>query len=272
MSAHPPIDLDVDAKEAAESGLFTVPALVARKRGAELERFQARVVGLSERSSLNLRASMETCTDPAMLWALHEVLMRRGIPPVMRGPRPWHLGQQGRFVEVCADVAWLMATNPVHRPRYRLAQAIFKARWGSNAWWELMRRQFGLHGSVRGLVLALGLSSEQRQQLRALQTADRARLFEKLHGASFGQLLDCVESALRDRPDKSGQTDPRTTSIRRVQLWRVHRLLGEGPSRTASTWQALSGEAMTRQQVAKQLAAVEKIALAFERAAVEVES
>ncbi len=271
MSTHPPIDLDVDPKEAAESGLFTVPALVARKRGAELERFHARVAGLAERSSLDLRASMETCTDPAMLWALHEALMRRGIPPVLRGPRSWHLGQQGRFIEICADVAWLMATDPTHRPRYRLAQAIFKARCDSDAWWGLMLRQFGRSGDVRGLVLALGLSDGQRPHLRALQTAARARLFEKLHGPNFGRLLDRIETALRDRPDLSGQTDPRATATRRAQLWRVHRLLGDGPTGTAYAWKVLSGEALTRQQVAKQLAAAEEVALAFERVAVDVE-
>lgn len=270
MSVHPAIDLD--AKEAAESGLFTVPALVGRKRGAELERFYARVAGLAERSILDLRASMETCPDPAMLWALHEALMRRGIPPVLRGPRPWHLGQQGRFIEVAADVAWLMATDPEHHPRYRLAQAVFKNRWGSDAWWVLMLRQFGRPGAVRGLVLALGLNDGQRQHLRALQTATRARLFEKLHGPSFGRLLDCIETALRDRPDLSGQTDPRATATRRAQLWRLHRLLGTGPAETARVWAALSGEALTRQQVAKQLAAVEEVALAFERVAVDVES
>lgn len=270
MASHPAIDLDVT--EAAECGLHTVPAIVARKHGAELERFNARVTGLAERSSLDLRASVETCADPALLWEIHMELMRRGVPPVLRGPRPWNLGQQGRFIEVCADVAWLQATNPGHRPRYRLARAIFQAGWGTDAWWPLMLRQFGRSGAVRGLALALGLSDDQRQQLRAMQTATRTRLFEKLHGDSFGRLLDCIETALRDRPDKSGQTDPRATAIRRTQLWRIHRLMGEGPSGTAATWKALSGEALTRQQVAKQLDAVREAALEFERAAVDAEN
>lgn len=271
MSTHPPIDLDVDAEEAAECGLFTVPALVARKRGPELERFNARVAALAERGTLDLRASVGTSPDPAALWALHMELMRRGIPPVLRGPRPWHLGQQGRFVEFASDVAWVMATDPGHRGRYGLAKAIFKTGWGTDGWWALMLRQFGRAGNVRGLVLALGLSDVQRQHLRTLQTAQRARLFEKLHGPSFGRLLDCIETALRHRPDKSGQTDPRTTATRRAQLWRVHRLLGDGPTGTAYAWKVLSGEALTRQQVARQLAAVEEVALAFERVAVDVE-
>lgn len=37
MGTHPAIDLD--AKEAAECGLFSAPELLARKRGQELERF-----------------------------------------------------------------------------------------------------------------------------------------------------------------------------------------------------------------------------------------
>lgn len=264
MSTHPAIDLD--AEEAAKRGLFSVPELVARKRGPELERFNARVAALAGRSSLDLRASVETCADAAMLWAIHEALMRRGVPPVLRGPRPWHLGAQGRFVEFAADLAWLQTTDPGHRGRYGLARAILKTWWGSDEWWRLVLRQFGRNGDVRALVMAMGLRESQRLHLRTLQTGARALLFERLHGDGFGRLVDCVETALRDRPDKSARTDPRATAVRRAQLWRVHRLTAEGPSGTASTWGRLSGEVLERWQVARQLAAVKDIALAHERA------
>ena len=264
MSTHPAIDLD--AEGAAECGLFSAPALVARKRGGELERFHARVAGLSARSSLDLLASVETCSDPALLWAIHEELMRRGVPPVLRGPRPWHLGPQGRFIEFATDLAWLAATDPGHRGRYALARAILKSPRRSEGWWRLALCQFGRSGNVRGLVLALGLSDGQRLHMRTLQTAARARLFERLHGGGFGQLVDCIETAIRERPDKSGRADPRATATRRAQLWRVHRLLGEGPAGTAHAWRRLSGEALERWPVARLLAAVEGVALAHERA------
>jgi hypothetical protein len=264
--------IDLDAKEAAECGLFSVPELLARKRGPELERFNARVDALGGRATLDLRASIEVCSDPAMLWALHEALMRRGVPPILRGPRPWHLGAQGRLIELAADLAWLSVTEPGHVARHGLARGILRTKWGSDEWWRLVLRQFGRSGDVRGLVLALGLSDKQRQHLRALQTATRTRLFEKLHGDSFGRLVDCIETALRDRPDKSGRTDPRATAIRRAQLWRVHRLLGAGAAETARVWATLSGEVLTRQGAARQLDAVREVALAFERVAVDVES
>lgn len=90
---HPVIDLD--ATEAAECGLFSVPELLARKRGPELERFNARVDALGGRATLDLRASIEVCSDPGMLWALHEELMRRGVPPILRGPPPVAFGGSG---------------------------------------------------------------------------------------------------------------------------------------------------------------------------------
>lgn len=265
MSTHPAIDLD--AEEAAECGLFSVPKLVARKRGPELERFNARVAALAERGTLDLRTSVGTCADPAMLWALHMALMGRGLPPILRGQRPWHLGAQGRLVEFAADVAWLQSTDPGHRGRYGPAQAILRTPWGTDGWWRLVLRQFGRSSSdVRGLVLALGLTEPQRLHLRTVQTAPRARVFERLHGDGFGQLVDCIETALRVAPDKSGRTDPRATAVRRAQLWRVHRLMGGGPAATAHTWGRLSGEVLARWQVARQLAAVKDIALAYERA------
>lgn len=269
MSKHPAIDLDV--KEVAECGLFCVPGLVARKRGAELERHDARVAALAGRDTMDLRASIGTCADPALLWALHAELMARAVPPILRGPRPWHLGAQGRLVEFAADVAWLAVTDPGHRARHGLARSILRTKWCSDGWWKLVVRLFGRSGDVRGLVLALGLSEPQRLHLRTVQTAPRARLFERLHGDGFGRLVEAIESALLERPDRSGRTDPRATAIRRAQLWRVHRLLGQGPAGTASTWARISGEVLKRWQVARQLAAVEPVALAHERARVEVD-
>ncbi len=266
MSTHPPIDLDV--KEAAECGLFSAPELVARMHGPELERFNARVAALAGRDTMDLRASVETCGDPALLWKIHMELMRRGVPPILRGPRPWHLGTQGRLIEFASDLAWLAVTDPGHRARYGLARAILRTPWGSGGWWRLVLRQFGLSGNVRGLVLALGLSEPQRLHLRTMQTAARARVFERLHGDGFGRLADCIETALRVTPDKSGRTDPRATAVRRAQLWRVHRLLGEGPAGTAHAWGKLSGEVLARWQVARQLAAMKGVALAHERAGV----
>ena len=265
---HPTIDLD--AKEAAKCGLFSVPALLARKSRPELERFDVRVAALAGRDTMDLRASVETCADPAMLWALHVELTGRGIPPILRGPRPWHLGTPGRLIEFAADLVWIAVTDPGHRARHALARGILRTKWGSDDWWRLVLRQFGRSGDVRALVLALRLSDNQRQHLRALQTATRTRLFEKLHGDSFGRLVDCIETALRDRPDKSGRTDPRATAIRRAQLWRVHRLLGAGAAETARTWATLSGEVLTRQQVAKQLAVTETVARTFERGGFDV--
>lgn len=268
MSSIPPLEWDV--KEAAESGLFTVPQLIERKSIAEQERLVAWIAGLADRSCLDLRTSVETCSDPVMLWELHRALMSRGIPPVLRGPQPWHLGQQGRFIEVCADVAWVAETDPGHLGRYRLARRIFKARWGTNGWWPLMLWQFERSDDVRGLVLALGLTPMHRLQFRSMQTAQQAQLFEKLHGANFSRLVHDIESALMEKPDKSGRTDPHTTATRRAQLWRIHRLLGAGPAATAKTWAALSGEALGRQRAAKQLAATAVIGRTFERSSIDI--
>ncbi|HCE92402.1 MAG: hypothetical protein A2Z90_15485 [Burkholderiales bacterium GWA2_64_37] len=269
MSEHPTIDLDV--KEAAECGLFSIPQLLSRKSGPELARFDARVAALAGRDTMDLRASVGTCTDPAMLWALHAELMGRAVPPILRGPRPWHLGAQGRLVEFGADLVWLAVMDPGHRARHGLARGILRTERGSGGWWQLVVRQFGRSGDVRGLVLALGLTEPQRRHLRTLQTSPRARLFERLHGDGFGRLVEAIEDALRAAPDRSGRTAPRATAIRRAQLWRVHRLLGQGPAGTAYSWARLSGEKLERWQVARQLAAVEPVALAHERARVEVD-
>lgn len=242
-------------------GVQTAPELVAGKQGEHLARFRARVDALAHRNPGDLLPWLETQTDPAMLWPIHLVLHRHGIAPIMRGPRH-RLSEQGRFIDFAADVAWLQARWPHHRPKYRRLQTVFKELPESSLWWNLLRDQFSLPGSqnARSWTIALGLHEDQRQDLRTIQTAPRRRLFEELHGERFGALCDALASSIAASPDKSGKVKPGEAANRRARIWRTHKLGGGSYSDTVALWQKLSGEARSKQALRHQVEMAEPIA------------
>lgn len=243
------------------SGIKTAPELVEGKLGAHLARFRAKVDALEHRSAGELLPALETQLDPAMLWPIHQVLHSRGIPPVMRGPRH-QLGEQGRFIDFAADVAWLQSKWFGHQPKYRRARAIFKLDPGSPSWWTLLREQFDQAGSrnARSWTIAFALHTYQRVDLRTMQTSETRQLFEDLHGARFGALCDALAHSVAARPDRSGQVTPRAVANRRARIWRVHKLGGGSYANTTTLWQQLSGEARSKQALRHQVEMAEPIA------------
>lgn len=242
----------------------TVPELVGAKSPAELERFNAKVAGLSASSTADLLPRIETAADPAFIWALHQELHRRGVPPILRGPRQT-LGAQGLFVEFCSDVLWLQSRWRFHKPRYGLLQAVFNADPGGPLWHNLLRRHFDKGGSrnARSMTIAFGLDEHQRLDLRAFQTAAMRRKFDDLHGHRFTELVEELVSSISARPDKSGKRSPRETATRRARIWRVYALTGENYARAAEYWNLISGENKPRQMIQRQVDAVAPIARAL---------
>lgn len=252
----------LDAPEAPtliRSGL----ELIAAKPEAERQSFAAKVGALALRPALELMTSIQTTTDPAMLWALHREFHKRGVPPNLRGPRHT-LGPQGDFLDFAADLLWLQLTL-APKGRYRLARSVLKAEPDSPVWHGLMLALWHKTHDTRSRVIALGLESDHRHDLRGLAEATMRQRFDNLHGRRFSELLDAIKQALIERPDKSPHSNPSETIRRRCFLWRIHRLSGERHATTARLWQCMTGKAITRQQVARQIEAVRPIAHALEK-------
>ena len=257
--------LVVELEEGAVRGPFTVPELVRRMQPADRQRFSTWAAALADRNTLDLCASVATVQDPARLWVLHANLQRRGIYPVLRGARPHEMGLQGRFIEFCADVAWLAGAYAHHRPRSRLARAALKLAPGSEVWWSLVQRLYARNGDVRARVIALAMPAELRPFTRTMMQARDAKIFERLHGPGFGALLSAIEEGLLRRPDKSGRAVPREVALRRAYLWRISQLVGGSPTVVARVWLSLSGAELSRQAVAKQLSVIRPVGEAHVR-------
>ena len=248
-----------DAPEAPQA-FKTHPELLAGMGGAEKARHEAKVAALAGESTASLCTRLETATAPAMLWPIHQELARRGIPPILRGPRHQH-GLQGDFLDFAADLQCLWGSKTTIKPRYRLAQGIFSTTPNTPEWWGLVKRQFSQEGTrnTRGLSIAFNLDATQRRHLRTIQSADTRRLFDDLHGDHFGQLLDALRREAVAKPDKSkprDQQEPHKTASRRARIYRTHQLMAGTLRDTARTWEALTGETLSAQAIRHQVGLV----------------
>lgn len=234
----------MEAHDAPEAPLayLTAPELLAGLKKAAKTRHAAKVAALASETAASLCTRMETTTDPAMMWAIHQELHRRGIPPILRGPRH-QLGTQGDFLDFAADLRWLALVETIE-PRHRLARAIFETIPDTPGWWALVKRQYGITGTrnTRGWSIAFGLDATQRRHLRTIQSADTRRLFDDLHGDHFGQLFETLRIEAAAKPDKAGKRTPTEIAARRARLFRTHQLVAGSIRETARAWQALSGE------------------------------
>ena len=250
------IDFDSDSLALDECSTFkTAPALIAEKVGADLERFCQKSEALVHRTTPDLLSALETQSDPAMLWPIHRELHRRGIPPILRGPRH-QLGIQGDFIDFASDVLWLqLKWSGDIQPKYKLAKSIFKCLSETAAWWGLLHAQFARNGTrnARGLTIAFRLHDYHRHDLRLIQTLPVRLKFFDLHGHRFGELFDALMTSITERPDKSRKTSPRVAASRRARILRIHLLTGQSYATTAALWLLISGEARSRQAIRHQV-------------------
>lgn len=238
-----------------------IPQLVAEKgHGGDLARFAGAVRALPTADTQTLILRLATTSDPLLLWSLHLELDRRDIPPCLRWPANEDT-PQAEFVTWLADLLWLTKRHPRHVPRFRGWQGLFKHAPASSAWHATAHRQY-LFVAPRGYSVAhwcakgLALTESQRQNLMALPTNAMRAERHPLQGDRLALTRERLLSHAIEHPDKSGRRRPEAIANRRAGLWRVFQLSGRNQTATAQHWHRLTGETLTRQAVAKQLAIV----------------
>jgi hypothetical protein len=80
-----------------------------------------------------------------------------------------------------------------------------------------------------------------------------------LQGPSYLVISEHLLSHAMSHPDKSARVTPAEVASRRAAIWRTHILGGRNKTRTAALWELVSGERISRQAIAKQLATVEEV-------------
>ena len=247
------------AREVLAAEAFGIPGLITSRHGhADVPHLRAAISEMPHWATRDLLPRFETTTDPVILWGLHLVAERRGLPPVLRWPGH-QLGPQGDLIALAADVRWLLREAPRHKAVSRGWRSVLRQPCGSESWHDRLLSQF-LYSYPRGLAhlasRGLGLSESQRQMLLSVPTATMRRERAALEGAAFSELMArLLDHAVR-HPDRSGQRTAEQIASRRARMYRVHVLTGRSPSRTAAYWQVMTGEVISRQAAAKQIEAV----------------
>lgn len=257
----PAVGLDLDDLAApAEPPLRSIPRLAAEKAtSTDSSRFKRLFDALATQDAQTLILRIETATDPLLLWEIHRELDRRDIEPCLRWPSNTSNAQM-RHVIVMADLLWFATRHPDHEPAFKNWQRLFKLTPGTDQWLD---KAFFLYLNLpqdnlsRIATKALALSPAHRQELMSFPTATMAnRQRPQLEPDRFAEIQAAIHKAARANKYKSKTCKTDALVYRRARLWRVFVLLDSSPEATAKAWSRLTGEALSRQTVSKQIAIV----------------
>jgi hypothetical protein len=220
--------------------------------------FQAQTETIPAASTLALVSRIQTTTDALVLWEIHMELEKRGIPPTFRYPENDSTPQM-EFVTWLADLHWFTRQKPKHKPCFDKWKRLFAPI--TDGWHETARHIFeGAYqrGNVntytsRGLNLAecdrrplmTVKSTGQLRRLRDLrQSGNRREAISKHAMANAGRLT-------KDRT-------PDQVARRRFLIWKTYVLADRSETFAARMFQELHGEIIARQNLGKQIDAVDQ--------------
>lgn len=241
----------------------SVSSLIAEQRdGPDLPRFQRLGTGLLGTDTRTLIARLETMGEPLLLWTSHLVLDARNVPPALRWPGNQD-DEQAHFITWCADLFWLCKRQPGHRPLFRGWQGLFKNEPGSPAWHATAHRQFLFvapryslsHWCSKGLAL----TDSDRAPLMTMPTKKMCADRRVLEAGRYAGLERLLLQHAAERPDKARQHPPHDVAGRRAAMWRTFVLCGRNQTAAAAQWASLTGERLTRQAFAKQIAIASEV-------------
>lgn len=242
---------------------LSIPVLTAAKRSApDASRFRDNVRALTAMSTPAALALLQETGDPLLAWACHIDQTRRGIAPALRLPLR-DGGPQMDSITFAADVLWLQRRHPGHAADFKGWRRVLVLPPGSEPWCEAVHGlwAFAYRSGKLAFLTAKGLalSDAQRATLVTMPTKQQAAERRALTGTGFIDLGLKLRVHAAKHPDGSGKHSPPAVAARRAKLWRTHVLAGRSATATAAAWEALTGQRLSRQQVARQIAAVEAV-------------
>lgn len=242
---------------------LSIPVLTAAKRKApDASRFRDKLRALPAMSTPDALALLQGTHDPLLAWACHIDQTRRGIAPALRLPLA-EGGPQLDAVTFAADVLWVQRQRPDHVAAFRGWCRVLALQPASAPWCEAVHRLwlFGYRCGKLSFLTAKGLAltDAQRAPLTTVPTGRQAAERRTLTGTEYIDLGVKLRTHAGKHPDGSGQHPPHVVAARRARLWRTHVLAGRSATATAAAWEALTGQRLSRQQVARQIAAVEAV-------------
>jgi len=222
------------------------------------EQLQEKIAKLGDRSTQELIARIGSTTHPFALWLIHRELDRRDVPPCLRTPYRDESTEQ-IFITWLADVYWLAKRHPKHPVAYSRFRHLFISEPDSEQWHKtaIWVYRHGRGKSGHYFSRALALTDQMRQPLAMLVShrmqGDRTLL------RSLPKHREALLAHAVGHRDKSQAIKPVEVAERRTELLRLHLLSGRNRSTAAAWHHLLHGGNITRQAVAKQITAIQRI-------------
>jgi hypothetical protein len=239
------------------SGLHTLKASRQANKAA-WTLFQALTETIPTATTLALVGRIQTTTDAIVLWEIHLELDRRGIPPTFRYPQNDSTPQM-EFVTWLADLHWFTRRKPKHKPCFDKWKRLFAPI--TDGWHETARHIFeGAYqrGNVNTYTSrGLNLAECDRRPLMTVKSTGQLRRLRDLRQAD-----DRREAIARHAMANAGRlTKDRTPDLvarRRFLIWKTYVLADRSATIAAEMFQALHGETIARQNLGKQIEAVDQ--------------
>ncbi len=237
------------------SGLHTLKASKQANKAAWTH-FQELTDTIPTSTPLALVGRIQATTDALILWEIHLELERRGIPPVFRYPANVTTPQM-EFVTWLADLYWFTRQKPKHKPGFDMWKHLFGPI--TDGWHETARRIFeGAYqrGNVNTYTCrGLNLTECDRRPLMTVKSTGQQRRLRDLKQAD-----DRREAIARHATANAGRlTKDRTpdqVARRRFLIWKTYVLADRSETAAAGMFQNLYGETIARQNLGKQIDAV----------------
>lgn len=196
-----------------------------------------------------------------MLWRLHLALDQRGVQPCLRWPENVK-SEQHVFVTLLADLFWFSSRHRALAPAHRGWRGLWSHAPASNGWHAAAHRQYLFvrsryslsHWCSKGLALTVA----QRADLMTMPTTKMEADRRMLKGEPFTSICQALLDDAVAHPDRSGARTAERIANRRAQLWQVYVLSGRNVTEATRRWAVLTGEAMSRQSLCRQLDAMER--------------
>jgi hypothetical protein len=231
---------DKDRITAAKEALKTLP-----RAQLDIRMMRAKVT-VQAASESGGRVSKKTRLS---LWLFNEECTRRGIPPAFRNLAHPNDDAPEQIADFFAfDLQWLSARYPKHQPLSRQWRGLFKTTMFQSA------ALFVCHGNYPSYDMwwfckRLSLTDQQQREMHFVKRASFRNELEKLK-TELPDVRVRLGHAYHARDSRYKTSDHAATIKRRVDVWFVGSLADWKPTRTASLYEAHTGESISRQQVA----------------------
>lgn len=241
-------------RSAEEAGLESLSTLLQARAPEQLDKAAKLIQAFPREELIDRFRSAFSSGKRVLAYLIAEEMTTRGMPPCFRLS---HLSNKTltvnqKFDLYVYDLRWLATHYPeqakpvkntryakLFTPRIAFKDAEHLFFYGNTPAWMIVKR--------------LRLTEEQQWDcafLRSAPVAKKANAITEQRDRVFQALLGELPSIMKTG---MGEEEAKTIVLRRHRLWLCSRMVGGSPTKTARRYEQLTGHAIARNIVAKQL-------------------